>query len=184
MTSVYEIPSTGYRRRISAPGPKRMLALDGGGIRGLITIEILARLEELLRTALGREERFVLADYFDYVGGTSTGGIIAAGIARGMSMSELREFYLGGTKTMFKRAPWFQQWYYRNVAGALSAKLRDVFGAETRFGDESLRTLLMLVMRNVTTDSPWPLSNNPAALYNAPGVDGCNLELPLWKLVR
>lgn len=184
MTSTYEVPGTDYRSRIRAPGAKRMLALDGGGIRGLITIQILARLEDLLRTALGRDERFVLADYFDYVGGTSTGGIIASGIARGMSMVELRDFYMAGTKTMFKRAPWFRQWYYRNVADQLSAKLREVFGAETSFGDPSLRTLLMLVMRNVTTDSPWPLSNNPNALYNAPETDGCNLDLPLWQLVR
>lgn len=182
--SVYDVLGGGYRRRITAPGPKRMLALDGGGIRGLIAIEILAKLEELLRTALGRDERFVLADYFDYVGGTSTGGILASGIARGMPMAQLRDFYVEGTKTMFRRAPWFRQWYYRNLAEDLSAKLRDVFGADTTFGDPALRTLLMLVMRNVTTDSPWPLSNNPNALYNAPDVDGCNLQLPLWKLVR
>jgi hypothetical protein len=181
--SVHEIPG-GYRRRMRAPGPKRMLALDGGGVRGLITIEILAKLEGLLRAALGRGESFVLADYFDYVGGTSTGGILATGIARGMSMAQLRDFYLEGTKTMFRRAPWFRQWYYRNLAEDLSAKLRDVFGAHTTFGDSALRTLLMLVMRNVTTDSPWPLSNNPDALFNGPEVDGCNLELPLWKLVR
>jgi hypothetical protein len=178
------VPDGGYRRRIRAPGPKRMLALDGGGIRGLITIEILAKLEGLLRAALGRGDSFVLADYFDYVGGTSTGGILASAIARGMPMARLRDFYLEGTKTMFKRAPWFRQWYYRNLAEDLSAKLREVFGADTTFGDSALRTLLMLVMRNVTTDSPWPLSNNPGALYNAPEVDGCNLELPLWKLVR
>ena len=182
--SAYEVPDGGYRRRIRAPGPKRMLALDGGGIRGLITIEILGKLEDLLRTALGRGDGFVLADYFDYVGGTSTGGILASAIARGMPMARLRDFYLEGTKTMFRRAPWFRQWYYRNLAEDLSAKLREVFGPDTTFGDPSLRTLLMLVMRNVTTDSPWPLSNNPGALYNAPEVNGCNLELPLWKLVR
>jgi hypothetical protein len=182
--SVYAIPDGGYRRRINAAGPKRMLALDGGGIRGLIAIEILAKLEDMLRAALGRDESFVLADYFDYVAGTSTGGILATAIARGMSMTQLRQFYRDGTKTMFKRAPWFRQIYYRNVAEELSAKLREVFGADTTFGDPALRTLLMLVMRNVTTDSPWPLSNNPNALYNAPETDGCNLELPLWKLVR
>jgi hypothetical protein len=181
--SVHDVAAGGYRRRIRAPGPKRLLALDGGGIRGLISIEILAKLEDLLRTALGRGESFVLADYFDYVGGTSTGGILASGIARGMPMAQLRDFYLEGS-SMFRRAPWFRQWYYRNLAEDLSAKLRDVFGADTTFGDPALRTLLMLVMRNVTTDSPWPLSNNPNALYNAPEVDGCNLELPLWKLVR
>jgi uncharacterized protein len=165
-------------------GPRKLLALDGGGIHGLISLEILARIEELLRAELGRDNRFVLADYFDYVGGTSTGGILATAIARGMSMAQLRDFYRDGTKTMFKRAPWFRQIYYRNVAEELSAKLREVFGADTTFGDPALRTLLMLVMRNVTTDSPWPLSNNPKALYNAPESDGCNLELPLWKLVR
>ncbi len=179
-----ELSDRGYRRRIGAPGPKRMLALDGGGVRGLITIEILARLESLLRAALGRDESFVLADYFDYVAGTSTGAILASGIARGATTAELRDFYLDGTKTMFKRAPWFRQFYYRNLAQELSDKLREVFGPGTTLGDPALRTLLMMVMRNVTTDSPWPLSNNPNALYNAPGVDGCNLELPLWKLVR
>jgi hypothetical protein len=57
-------------------------------------------------------------------------------------------------------------------------------------GDAGLRTLLMMVMRNHTTDSPWPVSNNPHAKYNqrvkndgSPRAD-CNLDLPLWQLVR
>jgi hypothetical protein len=40
------------------------------------------------------------------------------------------------------------------------------------------------VMRNATTDSPWPLSSNPAAKYNDRAREYCNLDLPLWQLVR
>jgi patatin-like phospholipase/acyl hydrolase len=38
--------------------PYKLLALDGGGIRGLITLEVLANIEATLREALGRDERF------------------------------------------------------------------------------------------------------------------------------
>ena len=70
--------------RMQAPGPKKILALDGGGIRGMITVEVLAEIETLLRQKLGRGDDFVLADYFDFVSGTSTGAIIAACISIGM----------------------------------------------------------------------------------------------------
>ena len=42
----------------------------------------------------------------------------------------------------------------------------------------------MMVMRNHSTDSPWPVSNNPYAKYNDRSRDDCNLDLPLWQLVR
>jgi hypothetical protein len=51
-------------------------------------------------------------------------------------------------------------------------------------GSEGLRTVLMMVMRNHTTDSPWPVWNNPAAKYNQRDRKDCNLDLPLWQLVR
>jgi hypothetical protein len=61
-------------------------------------------------------------------------------------------------------------------------------GADTILGSDRLRTLLMVVMRNASTDSPWPISNNPKALYNlrsrAEQGKACNLDLPLWQLVR
>mgnify|MGYP003423914333 CR=1 FL=1 len=65
--------------RMNNPGQKKLLALDGGGIRGALTIEILADIEAKLRAqriAEGRmqaSDRFALADYFDYIAGTSTG---------------------------------------------------------------------------------------------------------------
>ena len=40
-----------------------------------------------------------------------------------------------------------------------------------------------MILRNATTDSPWPLSNNPAAIYNDPGRPDCNLNLPLYPWV-
>lgn len=39
-------------------------------------------------------------------------------------------------------------------------------------------------MRNATTDSPWPLSNHPSAMFNNTGDDNDNLKLPLWQLIR
>lgn len=173
-----------YRDRIDAPGPKKLLALHGGGVRGVITLEILSELETMLRRETGSDDDFVLADYFDYVAGTSTGAIIAAGIARGMPVDELRLLYAQHGEDMFDKASIRRRFLYKYESGGLKELLQNAFGEATTFGDTSLRTLLMMVLRNATTDSPWPLSNNPSAKYNAPGRPDNNLDLPLWQLVR
>jgi len=170
--------------RIKAKGPKKILALDGGGIRGIMTVEILSGIETMLRKALGRGEEFMLADYFDYVAGTSTGAIIATCISLGMPVAKIREFYINSGKEMFDKAFILKRFRYKYEDDKLSDKLREVVGADTTFGSEKLKTLLLLVMRNATTDSPWPLSNNPFAKYNQPERPDCNLRLPLWQLVR
>jgi predicted acylesterase/phospholipase RssA len=56
----------------------RILAIDGGGIRGLIAAKVLARLEELLRA---RDGSPTLLDCFDLLAGTSTGGLISLALA-------------------------------------------------------------------------------------------------------
>jgi patatin-like phospholipase/acyl hydrolase len=61
---------------------KRILALDGGGIRGMFSLQILARIEELFRQDRN-EPNLVLADVFDFIAGTSTGAIIATFLALG-----------------------------------------------------------------------------------------------------
>ena len=68
--------------RLSSNGQKKLLALDGGGIRGVITLEVLKQLEKILRDRSGKPG-LVLSDYFDYVAGTSTGAIIATCISIG-----------------------------------------------------------------------------------------------------
>ncbi|KAH3802149.1 hypothetical protein DPMN_155820 [Dreissena polymorpha] len=63
----------------------KVLSLDGGGIRGLIILEILEAIE--------KEAGQPIKDMFDWIGGTSTGGIIALGIATGKPISHIKEMY-------------------------------------------------------------------------------------------
>lgn len=172
-----------YRQRIDAPGPKRLLALDGGGIRGILTLEILARLEAELRAATGRPD-LVLADVFDYVGGTSTGAIIATGLAMGFETDRLRRLYRDRGEEMFDRARLRERMRNLYDDEPLAMILREELGPDTTLGSDELRTLLLVVLRNATTDSPWPLSNNPAAMFNDRSLPDCNLDLPLWQVVR
>ena len=170
--------------RITKPGPKKILTLDGGGIRGIMTVEVLAGIEETLRKQLGKDDKFVLADYFDFFAGTSTGAIIAACLSLGMSSAQIRDFYVASGKEMFDKAFLLKRFRYKYEDEKLAGKLKEVFGAKTTLGSTKLKTLLMMVMRNATTDSPWPLSNNPGAKYNQTGRADCNLNIPLWQLVR
>jgi len=179
--------------RMDAPGPKKLLALDGGGIRGMITLEFLAEIESILRQRTGNRADFVLADYFDYVAGTSTGAIIAACVAMGMPVQTITQFYQDNGKAMFDKAGLLRRFRYKYEDEKLAAKLREVIrqqtaarpgDAEPTLGTDKLRTLLMMVMRNASTDSPWPVSSNPRAKYNQRNRADCNLDLPLWELIR
>lgn len=178
------------KARIMAKGPKKILALDGGGIRGMITIEVLEEIENLLRQQFKRGPEFRLAQFFDFVAGTSTGAIIAACISSGMAVSEVRDFYLSSGKEMFDKAFLLKRFRAKYEDEKLAKKLQEVFRKETTLGSDQLQTVLMMVMRNATTDSPWPVSNNPFAKYNLRLRDdgscreNCNLDIPLWQLIR
>jgi predicted acylesterase/phospholipase RssA len=167
--------------------PKRILALDGGGIRGLLTAGILRRLEDVLRARAGGDPGFRLSDYFDLIGGTSTGSIIAAGLSLGMSAEEVRSHYFTLGEATFKRSLFRlgairQKYDAKNVENALKALFRDRTLASGDF-----KTGLMVMSKRMDTGSPWPLSNNPAARYfklrpNSTTIP--NGEYPLWKVVR
>lgn len=166
---------------------KCLLAIDGGGIRGVLSIQILKRIERIAEKHSNNSD-IRLADCFDYIGGTSTGGILAAGLACGMRVGALEAFYLEQASNMFTpNANWIKRYTAAKYdSAALQGKLQEVFGATTTLGSPQMRTLLLLVMLNASTSSPWPISSNPNALFNQ--LESCgtasNLHLPLWKLVR
>ena len=169
--------------RYRTPGPRRILALDGGGIRGVITLGVLAALEKQLRERRGDPD-YRLCEFFDLIGGTSTGAIIATGLARGMSVAEIADFYERFGSVAFERKVLWQRWRALYGDGALVGLLKRTFGPATDLRPEHLRCLLTVVTRNATTDSAWPISSNPAAKYNDPARPDCNLRIPLWRLVR
>ncbi|MGX5653416.1 patatin-like phospholipase family protein [Geodermatophilus nigrescens] len=177
-----------YEERQDAPGAKKLLALDGGGIRGVLTLEVLAELEQQLRRRRG-EPDLVLSDYFDYIGGTSTGAIIAAALAMGKTVTEVQERYAALGRKVFRRRflPMRLRSLYRD--GPLTEELERFFGAGTTLGDREFRSLLLVVLHNTVTDSPWPLSNCTRARYNRADrylydEPDRNLDLPLSTLVR
>ncbi|MEY2439123.1 MAG: hypothetical protein QOI34_508 [Verrucomicrobiota bacterium] len=168
---------------------KRLLALDGGGIRGVFSLEILARIEASARKMRNQPD-LVLADYFDYIAGTSTGAIIATCLSWGMSVAQVRDLYINRAVEMFRPAPIYRRFWNRFEAEAITRMFQVVFSEDGKgevpalLDTKKLRTLLTLVMRNYTTGSPWPVSNNPAAKFNDPTRENSNLKLPVWQLVR
>ena len=207
----------GAQAKLAKSGPRKLLALDGGGIRGLITIEILAKIESIVREQSGKPS-LVLADYFDYIAGTSTGAVIGTLLALGKPVDEIRRIYLDCGRMMFDKntimgrlenlgkklphgaavvqaaelgAHYARRWageeeaYARYPDRPLADKLKELVGGDdTTFGTDSLRTLLLVVLSNITTDSPWALSNNPRAKYNDPARSNMNANFPLWQVVR
>ena len=167
----------------ASSSPRRLLALDGGGIRGLITLGILKQMENVVRKQTGLRS-LVLGEWFDYIAGTSTGGIIAAGLARGLSVDELIAFYQNSGKQMFQSNDLLGRLHSLYVAGPLLSQLKETFGEATTLDPKFLKCLLLIVTRNATTDSPWPVTSNPAAKYNDQSRPDCNLNIPLWQLVR
>ncbi len=172
---------------------KHILTLDGGGIRGVFSLEILLRIETLLREHF-KAPKLILADHFEFFAGTSTGAIIATGLSWGMTVEEILELYVRHGTTMFQPVPWYHPvrrfLVSRYEAKPLSDMLRRIFSEDGKgevpalLDTKRLKTLLLLVMRNHTTGSAWPVTNNPLAMYNQPDLPDCNLKVPLWKLVR
>ncbi|HEY5777811.1 MAG TPA: patatin-like phospholipase family protein [Terrimicrobiaceae bacterium] len=173
------------QRKLDKAPPYKLLACDGGGIRGTISIEILAKIEDELRASSGKPS-LVLADYFDYVAGTSTGAIIATLVALGYDVATIRDFYLKSGAEMFEPAALWERLHTKFDSDNLSRMLKEIIGEHETLGSDKFKTLLMVVLRNATTDSPWPISNNPKAKYNDRETrrDDSNLNLPLWQLVR
>lgn len=127
------------------PG-RRILSIDGGGILGAFPAAFLAALEQHLAKPIG--------SYFDLIAGTSTGGIIAIGLAMGLSAAELLSLYerrgpeifgqgRGPILNFISGAVRLGRWIVANKhdSSALQCVLEDVLG-EKRIGDAKTRLLI------------------------------------------
>jgi uncharacterized protein len=173
----------------SAPGPKRILALDGGGLRGVVTLGYLQRIETLLRARHGDDPAFRLCHYFDLIAGTSTGAIIAAALALGMTVDDVLGHYERLGREVFRGDWWRASGLVvaRYDAALLAEHLKRVLGANRTLGDGGIGTGLLIVTKRLDSGSVWPLGNNPRGQYfKAPEGQAwiSNGEYPLWQIVR
>jgi hypothetical protein len=194
VTGTTAVPTKAYDqtsardRHLFGGGPKRILALDGGGVRGAISVAFLERIEELfaakayedyLATAEGagatpqvreakREEladAIRLGDHFDLVGGTSIGALIAGALAIGYRTEQIKEFYLERAPRIFQRPFWrIPGLQAKFDARGLQKEIDDIVKDRT-LDSPDLRTGLCVVTKRMDTGSPWIVSNDPRAPY-------------------
>jgi patatin-like phospholipase/acyl hydrolase len=126
---------------------RRILTIDGGGIRGTFPAAFLANLEKDLEFPLGR--------YFDLISGTSTGGIIAIGLALGMTAGEILKLYEDKGPAIFSQtgsglSAWlarkyrFGKWLFwgpKYSSKPLYEALTEVLG-KRRFGEAQTRLMI------------------------------------------
>jgi uncharacterized protein len=173
------MPKTKQQHLDRTTGPKRILALDGGGIRGILTLEYLGAIEATLRERYDNDD-FLLCDYFDLIGGTSTGSIIAAGLACGMTVAQLKQLYRQIGTDVFQGVFWRHGLLAPKFkSGPLQQALDAQLGADTSLDGDRIRTGLMIMTKRLDAGSPWPLHNHPEARYAR--EDG---KLRLTEVVR
>ena len=158
-----DLPVSTRDRHLFAPGPKRILSLDGGGVRGAISIAFLERLEKFIDEIEGKPT--LLCDWFDLIGGTSTGAIIAGALALGFRAADVRKFYEVLGPRVFRRPLWRVQGLFSKFDSRnLMAELEKIAGSRTLDTDD-LRTGFCLVAKRLDTGSCWVIANNPKSKH-------------------
>ena len=151
----------------------RILSFDGGGIRGLVTLAILKRLEGQVPTIIKNA---------DLLAGTSTGGIIALGLAAGKSVDEMISLYQDNGKEIFDDSWWDDIRDIGGVTGAdydqknLAKILKRIF-QDTRLKDLQKRVLVPSFDLDNEAKDPSKRTWNPKFFHNFPGEDSDGDEL-------
>ncbi len=172
--------------RLAKSGPKRILSLDGGGVRGLIALGILKRVETILAGRCADPQAFRLSDYFDLIGGTSTGAIVATLLAFGKSVDEIAKLYFEVCPEIFGRRSWLSHFYIscKFDAGAFGKTIDEIFdmllsergredlatanssqNGHPTLGSDLIQTGLAIITKRIDTSSVWVFTNNPRSKY-------------------
>src|ERR1035441_2615655 len=106
---------------VSPSRPRRLLSIDGGGLCGLIPAQALITIEQQLDQLTGDPQP--LCNRFDLIGGTSTGTILAAGLALGLRAVELRDFYVKFGPDIFDKVILPEQFWHKYHSGPIHKQL-------------------------------------------------------------
>ncbi|UXI14532.1 Guanine nucleotide-binding protein Go subunit alpha [Sarcoptes scabiei] len=108
----------------------RLLSMDGGGIRGLIIIQILCHFERITKRKI--------IDLFDWIAGTSTGGILALLLSKGYSANDCRSIYFRLKKKIFNNSGQISGFRYQPYCSdTFEEILKEYLGPETKMNSIS-----------------------------------------------
>lgn len=147
----------------------QILSLDGGGIKGLFSAAVLAKLEDDLDVSI--------VDHFDLIVGTSTGGLIALGLGMGMKPRELVRFYVESGPNIFQRSFGLRSlthWVYRKFSQVpLRHALQECF-RDKRLADCTTRLVI----------PSYNLGDDDVYLFKTPHHERLkrDYKVPLWKV--
>ena len=116
---------------------RRILAIDGGGIMGVFPASFLATVED----SIGDN----IANYFDLIVGTSTGGIIALGLGLGLSAQEILAFYEKSGPRIFRGNRWLRWLRWLGISKYSKVPLKEALDAcfgEKKLGDSKKRLVI------------------------------------------
>lgn len=151
-----------------------ILSIDGGGLRGVIPAQLMARIDIYLP---GWRNEITLRC------GTSTGGLLALGLAHGMSPKEMVDVYLNDSAHIFDDSIFDD---FKDLSCLLGAKY-NLYGLEDVlrriFGDAKLSDLEHVAVTAVDLDKPLDKRRSWKAkvFHNVPGPDTADLNVPAWK---
>lgn len=131
------------RRSVSRGRNFRILALDGGGLRGTFTAAVLAKWDDMLKSGGGNN----LISHFDLVAGTSTGAILAIGLALGIAPRDILKFYQEQGPLIFPKDRKLRHWLKsKHESSTLRDLLYKVYG-DRRINDASCCRLVIPTVR-------------------------------------
>ena len=150
----------------------RLLCLDGGGIRGLVLIQVLMVLEEVIE--------YPINQVFDWISGTSTGGIVALGLAVGKTVRELQALYMRLKDTVFAGSKPYS-------AEKMEQFLKKEFGQETKMRD--IRRPRVMVTTTLADQRPaeFHLFRNyvsPGSILNQNIEDTPGFNEFVWQVAK
>ncbi|MBC1189457.1 patatin-like phospholipase family protein [Microcystis aeruginosa CS-558/01A06] len=176
----------------------KILSLDGGGIRGMLTATLLVTLENELK-AINPEH--TLTNCFDFFAGTSTGSIIACGLANGMTATQILGFYNEHGQTIFKELDLKK---FSNVWPEVWRRIKEKDPSLPLFEEEGLEsvlkkpnifpeTLLFKDLPKPTLVTSYDTYNREAVIFVSQGKNAQNPDdkykaryatLPVWQVCR
>lgn len=147
--------------RLETQLPKRILSMDGAGVRTGIIFGFLERIEQLLQIRYGSAE-IRLSDYFDLIGGTGPAALVATELACGKQVAEVKPLFRQGVKAILSQrrmlfAPLSRSFYKDSK---LRNFLEETFEDRT-IEDEALRTGLCIITTRLDDGATLSFTNHP-----------------------